>query len=191
MGRVLGEDLGERPARVDRERVEVEQDVALREAPLERRDVPVGGRGLEHLAGVLGVEDREVRRRARAASRTGAGAGSPRSGTCPPMRRRVSTASSVSTRRSISRAALLVKVRSRIREGSWPGLDQARDAVDERARLPGARAGDDEDRAAAGEDDVALLVVQLPVVVDPVGLQPRRRLEDVLALHGGSLARPP
>ncbi len=60
VGRVLGEDLGERPARVDRERVEVEQDVALREAPLERRDFAVGGRGLEHLAGVLGVEDREV-----------------------------------------------------------------------------------------------------------------------------------
>ena len=38
----------------------------------------------------------------------------------PPIRRRVSTVRSVSTRRSMSRDALLVKVRSRIRAGSVP-----------------------------------------------------------------------
>ncbi len=38
----------------------------------------------------------------------------------PPMSRRVSTERSASTRRSISRAALLVNVRSMIREGSVP-----------------------------------------------------------------------
>ena len=68
-----------------------------------------------------------------------------------------------------------------------PRLDPARHPVDEGARLPGACPGDDQDRAAAGQDDLALLVVQLPVVVDPVDPGSDRLSEDVTALHVSSL----
>ena len=59
--RAVGQDLGKRPAGVDREGVQIEEHVAAREPLLRDRDLLVGDRRVEHLAAVLGVEDREVR----------------------------------------------------------------------------------------------------------------------------------
>ena len=180
--RMLGEDLRERAARVDRVRVEIEQDVALGEAPLERRDLPIRRRGFEHLAGVLGVEDREVRPEAEAASEAAQ----------QPVADRVERSSHqpshVHAQQGLDAPQHFARgpVRERQQEDAGrvvPGLDEARDAVDERPRLARTRPRDDQDRTAALEHDLPLLVVELPVVVHPVGLQPRWRLEDVLALH--------
>ena len=187
--RVLGEDLGERAARVDRVRVQVEQDVTLGESPLERRDLLVRGRGLEHLAGVLGIEDREVRPEAEAAAEPAQ----------QPVADRVERAAHqpphVHGQQRLDAAQHLA--RGPVREGQQqdpggivPGLDEARNPVDEGPGLARAGPGDDEDGAGSLEDDLALLVVQLPVVVDAVARQPRGGPEDVFALHGPSLAPP-
>src|SRR5262249_2826916 len=67
------------------------------------------------------------------------------------------------------------------------GFDQSGHPVDERPGLTRTGSGDDEDRTASGDDDVALLVVQLVLVVDPIVLDPGRRAQDVLAVHAASL----
>ena len=100
----------------------------------------------------------------------------------PPQMRRVSMVTSCSTRLSISRAALLVKVTRRMSRRIDAVLDEPRDAVGERARLAAPRAGDDQHRPLAGHDHLELLGVQLVLVADAVHLlRLRRRLEGVPA----------
>ncbi len=182
VGRVLGEHLSEGAAGVDREGVEIEQHVALGETALERRDLAVRRRGLEHLASVLGIEDREVGRQPEARAEP------PQQSVADGMERPAGQPPRVDGEEHLDPAEHLAG--RLVREGQQQDargvvarLDQAGDAVDEGARLAGAGARNDQDRPAPGEDHVALLVVQLPVVVDAVRLEPRRCFEDVLALH--------
>ena len=66
-----------------------------------------------------------------------------------------------STRSAISRAALFVNVIDRIAPGEHAELaDQVRDAVRQRAGLPRAGAGHDEDGPLRVEDGLGLDVVQ-------------------------------
>ena len=71
--------------------------------------------------------------------------------------------------------------------GICPGFDQAGHPVDESPGLPRPGAGNDEDRPSSRQDDRTLLVVQFPVVVHPVGHRTGGSLENVAAIHGGSL----
>ena len=184
--RVLEEHLRERAAGVDGVRVEVEQDVALGEPAVERRHLTVRRRGLEHLPRVLRIEDREV-----------GGQPEPRPETAEqPVADGVERAAHETPRvhgqQHLDAAQHLAGRLVREREQEDPGgvepvLDEPRDPVDERPGLARARAGDHEERAVTGHDDVPLLVVELAVVVDPVGLQTRGRLEDVFPFHGSSL----
>ena len=73
---------------------------------------------------------------------------------------------SADARRSISSAALRVKVSSRICAGVDARLDQPRDAVDERARLAAARPGDHQHGPVERGDGLVLRRVQLAGVVD-------------------------
>ena len=73
--------------------------------------------------------------------------------------------------------------------GIRPGLDQARHAVDQSPGLARPGAGNDEDRPPARQDDGPLLVVQFPVIVDPVGDEPGRGFQDIPALHPCSLGQ--
>ena len=69
---------------------------------------------------------------------------------------------SLSTRSTISAAALLVKVTARMDSGITPMiLDQMGDAVGDDARLAAARAGQDQHRPVSGFDGFALLRIEL------------------------------
>ena len=74
---------------------------------------------------------------------------------------RQSMPSSVSTRVRISSAALLVKVTARMRSGGRCSLaDEVRDAVRDDARLAGARAGQDQQRAVGLKDSFLLFGIE-------------------------------
>ena len=120
------EHVGERRLGVDRHGDEVDEDVGLGEAARPHREPAVGDGGGHHVAAVLAVEDGVALLVAEQPRRARAGPGGRRGGRCRPRCRRVSTRATSSTRRSISRAALLVKVRSSSDSGSrWPWRSRA------------------------------------------------------------------
>ena len=118
---------------------------------------------------VLAVEDGVALRVAEQRRRARAGPGGRRGGRCRPRCAGCRCGATSSTRRSISRAALLVKVSSSIASGSRPAVEQPGHAPGERAGLAGAGAGDDEERAVGRLDDRLLLVVELAAGVEGAG----------------------
>ncbi len=184
--RALEEHFREGAAGVDRVGIEIEQHVPLGEPPLDDRDLVVRGRRLEHLAGILGVEDREVRTQTDAAPE-------PAQQPVPDgMERPAHQAPRVHRQERLDPAQHVP--RGSVGEGQEEdppriraGFDQAGHTVNEGAGLARARAGDDQDRPPAGQDDLPLLVVQLPVVVHAVGVRPGGGLQDVFALHRASV----
>ena len=74
-----------------------------------------------------------------------------------------------------------------MRSGGTPAFDEVGDAVDERARLAGAGAGDDEQRAVAVGRGGGLLVIQLrgEVARRAVHGSLARRIEAGVGGHGG------
>jgi hypothetical protein len=184
--RALGQDLGERPGGVDRVGVEVEQHVSFREAPLDDRDLPVRGRRLEELAGVFLVEDREVR------SDPDPRPEPPQDPVADGVESAPHQAPGIHRQERLDPPQHLPgglvgegQEHDPPRVGS--GFDQAGNPVDQRPGLPGPGPRDDQDRPAAGHHDLPLLLVQLPVVVHPVGLRPGGGFQDVTPFHQRSL----
>ncbi len=178
MRRALGEDFRKPSAGVDREGVEVGEDVPLGEPFLERRDLQVRRRGVEHLAGVFLVQDREVGGEPDPASEAPQQPAPDRVERAAHQPPRVDGEQALDPPEHLTRRLVRERQEHDARRVG-ARFDQPRDAVDEGARLARSRARDDEDRPAAREHDLPLLFVQLPVVVDPVALRPDRRLEDV------------
>ena len=121
---------------------------------------------LDHVLAVAAVEDREAGLEADRARRSGAARCWRRSGTCRRATRSQPPPTSAAARRSISSAALRVKVRSRICAGVDARLDEARDAIHQRARLAAAGARDDQHRPFDVRHGRVLRGVQLAGVVD-------------------------
>ena len=182
--RVVGRDhVVERPPRVHAEGDDRPEEVALRKAAFRDGNAEVRRRGLEEVLGVLRVEDREVRA---VAEQLGVGPEKARpDGVERPGRRAVQVGADESLDAALHLAGGAVRERQEEeRRRIGPVLDEARDAVDERARLARARPGDDERRPVRREDDGLLLLVQLARVVDAVALRGRRAAEDVAAGRG-------
>ena len=174
VGVLLRDHVVELPARVHAEGHDRAEEVPLREPPLRDGDADVGRRGLEEVLRVLRVEDREVRLEA---EELGVRPQEPRpDGVERPGRRPHQVRADEGLDAPLHLPRRTVREREEEeRRGIGPVLDEARDAVDERARLARARSRDDERRPVRREDDGLLLLVQLARVIDAVALRRRVR----------------
>ena len=167
MGVVFLEMQLQRGARVDQKGIDVEQDVAFRESPLERFDAEGRDGAVHHFFGVFIVENRKIRA---IADRLGVVA---EQAIADRVERAAPDATGIDGDELLDAAQHLAG--SLVGEGQQQDvlridaiLDEPRHAVGEGARLAAAGAGDDQQRSLAGHHHFELLGVELLVVPDPV-----------------------
>ena len=158
--RVAVQQLVERELGVDVPRVQPVQRLLLGKALGRLAEPQRAARELHQVLGVALVHDGEVGRQAggRAELAQQAVADGVEGATVHPRAGRADEP--FGARRASRCAARRVKVSRRMRSAAHASLDEGGDAVDEGARLAGAGAGDDEQRAVAEGGGARLVVVQ-------------------------------
>ena len=181
---VLQMQLQRRP-RVDQIGVDVQEDVAFREAFFERLDAEGGDGAVHHFLGVFVVEDREIRP---ITDRLGVAA---KQAIADRVKGAAPDAARVDGHQLLDAAEHLAG--GLVGESQQEDvlridavLNEARHAVGEGARLSAAGTRDHQQWSLAGHDHLQLLGIQVLVVADAIGLLSLDRLlEGVTADFGG------